>query len=220
MKIGLRLIALSSMLLAMTGCQRMDRFDNVGMMESFNGMTRVTPGIGRDSMSDVVTVGLMTINSDGENVIIADAKGEAFSLKEMLFKGATESDMSLLEEMLAEKGIKKEDNLEFSGFKGVVDPANPKVVTINDFASKTNGIETLNLKADGYARLDKKNDMYLDSTINIYIHLKDLEEILPILADELLYGNDQVPLSEIKDKNTKIYVARFKFTGVSLTGFI
>lgn len=220
MKIQLRLLSLFMCGLSIASCQRMDGFTDVGMLESFTGMVRVTPGISDDMMSEVVTTGLMTFNSDGHRVIIADAKGEAFSLRDMLLKNANEDELKGFQMILSRINIHPDDQLQFSGFEGNVDPADKKRVIIDGFSASTNGIKTLNVQVEGVAKIDKSNKMYLWSEIYIYILLKDLKKNLPELLDFFTYGEGDQSLDEIEDENTKISIATIKFQGASLTGFI
>ncbi|MCB0272578.1 MAG: hypothetical protein KDD46_06165 [Bdellovibrionales bacterium] len=221
MKNGHTILALGLVLSILSGCQRMDTFNDEGMLESFTGVMRITPGVDEDVMSEIITTGIMTYNGNGTEVMVADASGEAFSLRDMLLKNASNEDKEDFKEILALKGMHPEDQLGFSGFRGhVITGSNGKEIKIDQFESSTKGIKELNVQVYGFAKIDKSNKMYIKSKIYIYIELEDLKNKLPELLEFFTYGENETPLTEIEDGKTKISIAEINFEGVALTGLI
>lgn len=210
-----------ALVLGFSGCQKMDSFDDYGMLEAFTGQAKITPGIDDNIMPPITTTYIMTFNSDGETVTIGDSQGEPFSLRDMLLKNASEDIKKEFKEFLPLIDIHPDDQLAFSGFKGsVVEGSNGRLIKINQFAGDTRGLSELNVKVDGYGKIDKKNKMYIETKIDIFINLQDLEEKLPELLEFFTYGENSTPLSQIDDGSTRVNIARIHFNGVSLTGLI
>lgn len=202
-------------------CQKMDGFDDEGMLESFTGMMRVTPGLDEEIMSETVTTGLVTYNSDGENIIIADASGKPFSLREMLLKDASDDVKQDFKDFLPLIDIHPDDTLSFSGFRAkLVEGSDGKKVKVHSFESNSRGLDELNVQVDGMAMLDKKNKMYTTLRIDIYMILGDLRDKFPEFLEFFTIGEQDTPLDEIEDDNTKILIAALILEGVAVTGLL
>ncbi|MCB1196836.1 MAG: hypothetical protein KDK51_00565 [Deltaproteobacteria bacterium] len=199
----------------------MDTFDQEGMMEVFNGTMRVTPGISSEIKSDINSVGMFSYNSNGKEVIIADASGKAISLREMLLANASAEQVDKFKLLLTIKELHPDDRLEFSGFRGEVVPGTGgKELRVTQLESSTQGIKELNVQVEGYAKIDRKNKLYITSNIHVFINKIDIENFLPELLEVIAVGEDNKPLSEVDDDSYILSIANIQFTGVALTGLL
>lgn len=201
----------------------MDSFDQAGMMEVFTGTMHITPGIDNGVRSEIKSVGMYGYNSDGTNVSIADASGKTVSLREMLIKDASEEDIDKFELLLKLKGLHPKDNLEFSGFKGVVVPGTKgRQLKVTGLAHSSDGLGPgkLNVQVEGSAVLDKSNKMYIRSDFHIFIAREDLKNFQPELLEIFVFtvGDEEVPLSELEDENFVLSIAKISFVGAAMTG--
>jgi hypothetical protein len=212
-------IALVCVCMAMANCQKVDDFGEEGMMEAFSGYLLVTPGMDEEIMAKTVSPALIAFQSDGKTAEMAGPDTKPFSLREMLMADASEHDKELLAYTLKKKGLHPDDQLQFSGFRATVNPDNPRHVFFNDFVSATKAIRQMNVQVAGEAILDPDNKLYARVDLIVFITLKDLKNNMEEILELFTYGQDEVPLEDMEDLDTKIPIAHIQFVGPALTGY-
>ncbi len=183
------------------------------MLEGFTGIVKVTPGIeGVKAKTYSPGIVFFSSNKDGSEVVLYGPNTENFSLYSILPEGDNQDQFR---NEMKKKGISRLDKLDFSGFRGKVDPKNGKKVTFYGFGDQSDGMKLFKWKVQGEGLIDGP-----DSHVKLRISttVGTLQELLPHqILQELGAPESSASLDEFEDKNATIYLAQIEILAQSLT---
>lgn len=207
------------MLAANSSCSKIDNFDVPHMLEGFSGAVKVTPGIeGITAKQYAVGLVFFNGNKDGTKIVMYGPGTENFSLYSIVPEGDDGKDedtgMTFRQYMSKFKGVSKLDKLDFSGFRGTVNP-DGKSVTFNDFGDQSEGMKKFKWTVKGKGIIDGPDSHV---TLTISTTVGTLQDLLPtgILKQLAAPGSDQ-NLAEFEDKTKVVYLAQIEVLGEALT---
>lgn len=197
-----------------TSCAKIDSFEKPHMLEGFTGVVKVSPGI-EGITAKTYAPGLVFFNGNKSGTeVMLYAMPDNFSLYSILPDG--DDSKELFRAQMEKHGISALDKLDFSGFRGRVDPKDGKRVEFYDFGSQSEGMKKFKWTVKGKALIDGP-DSHIKITISTTVGV--LQELLP---DQILSklggpGSSDVSLAEFEDKDAVVYLAQIEVLGESLT---
>ncbi|MCC7460488.1 MAG: hypothetical protein IT286_04210, partial [Proteobacteria bacterium] len=169
--LALGVIMMQTML---SSCAKIDKFDAANMLEGFTGVIKVTPGIeGITARNYTPGIVFFNGNKDGTEVILYGPMTEPFSIYSILPEGDNQTQFR---NEMKRRGVSSLDKLDFSGFRGKVDPNDGKKIKFYGFGSQSKGMEKFNWKVEGTGLIDGP-DSHVQ--VRIYTDVKTLKELLP-----------------------------------------
>ncbi len=195
-------------------CAKIDSFDTPKMLEGFNGICKITPGIaGITATTHTPCLVAYNSNKTGSQVILSGPATENFSLYKIFPEGTENKD--LFRSLMTEKGVSELDDLSFSGFRAKVDPKSGNKIVFYDFASQSDGMKLFKWKVHGEGIIDGPDTHVI---VNISTTVGVLQELLPEpVLTQLGTEESGLSLAEIEDKDTVVYLAQIDILAQSLT---
>ena len=196
-----------------SSCAKVDNFSASHQLEGFTGVVKVTPGI-EGITAKTYTPGIIFYNSNaaGTEAILYGPNTENFSIYTILPEGDTQDQFR---NEMKKKGVSRLDKLDFSGFRGKVDPNDGKRVKFYDFGSQSEGMKKFKWKVDGQGFIDGP-DTHVQLKISTTVGA--LKELLPRqILEELAAPDANESMYESEDLDAVVYLARIDILGESLT---
>lgn len=200
---------------AASSCTKIDNYDTPHMLEGFTGIVKVTPGI-KGITANTYSPGLIFFNSNktGTKTVMYGPGTSNFSLYTIL--PDDQETKTKFRDHMELQGVNTMDKLDFSGFRGRVDPTDHSL-KIYEFGSQSDGMKLFKWKVEGTGLIDGPDSHVV---IKISTTVGVLQELMPDeLLKKLAADDTDVSLAEIEDKDMVVYLAEIDVLGENITPF-